>query len=69
MARISFGALPSKEKNLMTARVPMLMKSRKSPHKLPILCPFFCAMNFSSPLQLKQLDVGLQIHTIADVTE
>jgi hypothetical protein len=69
MARISFGPLPFREKNLMTAGVPMLLKSRKSPDKLPILCPFFCAMNFSSPLQLKQLDVGLQIRTIADVTE
>jgi len=35
MTWISFGALPCREKNLMTARVSMLLKSRASPDMLP----------------------------------
>ena len=40
MARVSFGALPCRgKKNLMTARVSMLLKSRASPDMLPFsLC-------------------------------
>ena len=35
MAWISLGALPCRKRNLMTARVSMLMKSRASPDMLP----------------------------------
>ena len=39
MAWISFGALPCRKKNFMTARVSMLLKSRASPDMLPFsLC-------------------------------
>ena len=39
MAWISFGALPCRKRNLMTARVSMLLKSRASPDMLPFsLC-------------------------------
>ena len=38
MARISFGALPCRKKNL-TARVSMLLKSRASPGMLPSFFP------------------------------
>jgi len=39
IARTSFGALPCRKKNLMTARVSMLLKSRASPDMLPFsLC-------------------------------
>jgi len=39
MAWISFGALPCRKINLMTARVSMLLKSCASPHMLPFsLC-------------------------------
>jgi len=39
MAWISYGVLPCRKKNLMTARVSMLLKSHSSPDMLPIsLC-------------------------------
>ena len=62
----------------MTARVSMLLKSRTSPDMLlnrarRLTCFPACvlsvrAKDLSSPLQLKLMDVGLQIRFNEDVT-